>query len=259
MEKNEAYYSGTGLIETMRLTRHKIPLLHHHFERLEQGLMLLSAGSYPGRELLTRLIAQCLASEGSPGEGIVRLQSGFLTTRQQTGFSVEYRPLTAWPPEGLTVGIARDIIMPQDSLSQLKTNSRLRYVMALQQAKNEGWDEALMINQAGRISESTFANIFWIEDNTLYTPPLSEGCVHGIMRNQILRHHSLPYTAEEKSLEPDRLPGLEEVFLTNAVRGIIPLARIQDRRYATRKTEQLKKAIEPFIFQTGDNSRKPVY
>ncbi|MCX6186604.1 MAG: aminotransferase class IV [Bacteroidetes bacterium] len=98
-------------------------------------------------------------------------------------------------------------------LSNLKTGNALLYVLASIWAKQNNWDDALLINQYGRIIESTKANLFWIKDGITFTPPLSEGCVAGVMREEIMCNENII----EKPCEIVDLENADQIFLTNAI------------------------------------------
>ncbi len=68
---------------------------------------------------------------------------------------------------------------------------------------------------------SPIANLFYSQAGKIFTPPLSEGCVAGVMRRHLLeRLPGAGFTVEEKATSPEDLEGAEEVWLTNAIRGL---------------------------------------
>ena len=87
--------------------------------------------------------------------------------------------------------------------------------------KEKKWNDALVLNSQGNIIESSISNIFWIKSNEIYTPPVSEGCIAGIMRANwiaVLKEKGIPVV--EMPLNKDLLLQADEVFLTNSVRKI---------------------------------------
>ena len=109
-----------------------------------------------------------------------------------------------------------------DRFSNLKSANYLPYVMAAIWAKENKLNDALILNQHDRICDATIANIFWVKDENIFTPPLSEGCVAGVMRKKILefaiRHSG--FLVPESVLTEDILLQADEVFLTNTITGI---------------------------------------
>lgn len=249
--KNSAFLSGTGLIETMLLRNHNLPLLNDHYERLISSLKKLYLFTPFDLIEMKNQINKLLKVNNHPSNGIIRLQTFNNTNQSQADYLIEYKPMPAYNPEGIKTGLAKGIAMPQDSLSNLKTSSRLRYIIARNQAMLKNWDDALLLNHSGRISESTISNIFWIKNNTIFTPPLSEGCVAGIMRSRILCINIPNYIMQECVLTLEILAEAEEVFLTNAVRGIIPVRYIQAVAYNMQQTKNITRFLEPLIFSEG--------
>ena len=106
-------------------------------------------------------------------------------------------------------------------ISHLKSNNYLTYAMAALHAKKQQWNEAFVLNTE-RVCDATIANIFIIKNEVIYTPSLKEGCVAGIMRRFLLENlplHGFRTTAEA-SITPEDLLAADEVFVSNAVRGL---------------------------------------
>jgi branched-chain amino acid aminotransferase len=129
---------------------------------------------------------------------------------------------------GLVVGVAEGIAKSNDSLSNLKSCNALVYAMGARQARANHWNDALICNTGGNVIESTIANVFWIKDGRVYTPPLTQGCVAGVMRRHLMQ---MITGVTEKPLTREALNGADEVFLTNAIKKIRWVGMIGDVRY----------------------------
>ena len=105
------------------------------------------------------------------------------------------------------------------------------------------WNDALLLNTGGRLVDSCIANLFIIKNEKIITPALSEGPVDGIMRRQLLRH----FPIVEASLQPEDLETADEIFLSNAIRGIRWVRQCGDRLYtnsiSARLYQQLRQTI----------------
>jgi len=111
-----------------------------------------------------------------------------------------------------------------DSLSNVKSLDYELFAKSHAQAQEHGFDEALLLNRRGHIFEASRANIFWIKDRILYTPPLSSGCLNGITRQQVIKQAmALKTSIKEKDLTPVILKGADAAFLTNSLLGIKPI------------------------------------
>jgi branched-chain amino acid aminotransferase len=132
-------------------------------------------------------------------------------------------------------------------LSNLKVNNYLLYILAGRHAALNGADEAIVLNSAGRICEATSSNLFFISGKKILTPALSEGCVAGVMRRQLIGClPELGFVVEEAGIPVEIPEQVEEVFLSNAIRGIRPLASIGDRKFSHHQTlEILRRLPDP--------------
>jgi branched-subunit amino acid aminotransferase/4-amino-4-deoxychorismate lyase len=112
-----------------------------------------------------------------------------------------------------------------DRLADLKSLDYELFARANTQARAQGFDEALLLNRSGIIFEASRANIFWIKDKILYTPPLSSGCLNGITRQQVIKHaKNLKISVKERNLTPEILKKSDAAFLTNSLIGIKPIS-----------------------------------
>ena len=245
---NAAFRYGVGLFETMLVREGVVRLAHSHWERLFAGMKQLGFDIQPhfSPQHLSGEVSKTVRKNGWEKLCRVRLQiygaGGGLHDREHNRplYLIECYPKT---PEklrlnenGLVTGIAHGLAKANDLLASLKTSNALVYAMAAQDAKQQKWNDALLLNTAGNIIESTIANIFWVKDDRLYTPPLSQGCVAGVMRRHLCE--TIPGIRQEP-LTPEMLAEADEVFLTNAIRGLRWVGKFGDRTYANTFSHRL--------------------
>lgn len=145
-----------------------------------------------------------------------------------------------WNENGLVLGIAQHLAKSTDSLANLKHNNYLPYAMAALQAKEQHWNDAIVLNTYGTVADSTIANVFLVEGNRFVTPRLDDGPVAGIRRRDLIRFvREIGGSVEEASISPERLLQADEVFLTNAIRPIRWVQRIDNQSFANEKTYAL--------------------
>ncbi|MDQ6664679.1 MAG: aminotransferase class IV [Acidobacteriota bacterium] len=97
----------------------------------------------------------------------------------------------------------------------------------LENAQNRGFDEAILLNERGEITECTSANIFAANGSRVFTPPLSAGCLPGITRELLLSEVRVPgFQIEEKTLRPEDLARADEVFITSTTRDLLPVISV---------------------------------
>jgi branched-chain amino acid aminotransferase len=237
---NGAFRYGIGVFETMLVQNGQIRLGSYHWQRLFAGMkqlyfevpVLFTAAMLEAEVLRTvkrnNLSAYCRVrlQVYAGGGGI------FGEGTQKPLYVIECYSL----PEdnvllnnnGLIVGVATNVTKCTDSLSNLKSANGLVYATAARQAKHNKWNDALVYNTQGYIIESAIANLFWVKEGKVYTPPLTDGCVAGVMRRYIIEQ--MPDVGE-RSLTLSELLLADEVMLTNAIKGVRWVSNIDDKRY----------------------------
>jgi branched-subunit amino acid aminotransferase/4-amino-4-deoxychorismate lyase len=115
-------------------------------------------------------------------------------------------------------------------LSRIKSLAYLENILALGEAAAAGYDEAILLNTAGRIAAGSRSNLFLVLDGMVITPPPSEGLLPGIARHTVLAlaaKHGIP--AREMPVTPPDMARASEAFLTNSLLEVVPLTRLQDQ------------------------------
>ncbi len=228
---NSSLRYGWGLFETMLIDDNFISLAKYHWERLWDGMqkMQFDIPIHFTQQFLEEEILKTVKKNQLERLCRIRLQvftemDGVFDGNKKTQqfliecFSLE-KTVTEWNENGWICGIADGIVKQQDDYSNLKTCNMQPYVVAAQMAKANKWNDSFVVNQQGNIIESSIANIFWVKGEKIYTPPLSEGCIAGVMRKFILEE-SGDLFIEEKPLTRSELYNADEIFLTNAIRRI---------------------------------------
>jgi len=227
---SRAFRYGDGLFETMRALDGNIRLRELHFERLFEGMARLQIKLPITDSFLQKQVMRTIEKNKIKGEARVRLtvfrgEGGlYETDGPGSGYLIQ-----AWSMQhkdkinenGLVTGVYTAAAKNCDALANIKSNNYLVYVMAALHAKNNLWNDCIVLNNHGRVCEATIANIFWIKGEKIFTPPLTEGCVAGVMRRHLLE--TLPgkgFVLEERAAISDDIENADEVFLTNAVSGI---------------------------------------
>ena len=131
------------------------------------------------------------------------------------------------------VGIRRNEGSP---LSRLKSLAYLDNVLAAGEAARVGAEEAVLMNNRGRIAGAARANLFALIDDRLVTPPIADGVLPGIARRVILELAiALRIPAMEQSLLPGDLARAREVWLTNSLFEIRSVGKLDDREIPGRE------------------------
>lgn len=120
----------------------------------------------------------------------------------------------------------------QDSIfRRIKTISYAIHAAALKQAHDKKFDDALMLNKKGNVAEVTSANIFWVENDRVFTPPLTAGCLEGVTRKMVLKESNrLGFKISEKNITLGKILKADEIFISSSLKLIIGVGRIIEGR-----------------------------
>lgn len=236
-----------GVFETMRFINGRILLEDYHFERLLNGLDKLKIHK-PSSFSIEKISAEIT--------GLCKKNNCFSKARVRLSvvdpfdYFIEVLPLNEISSdERLVIDIFLDVKKKCDEFANLKLINREIYVAAEKFIQENKLDDCLILNEHGRICESTISNIFWIKDDVIYTPPLSEGCVAGVMRRYLMEKiRDTRYGIREKPLLIEELFDADEVFLTNAIRGIRWVKQFKDKDYSNSQTLKIKNEFLQGIF-----------
>lgn len=251
LSDNRAFRYGDGLFETIRVHKGQLPLGAMHFERLFSGLELLQIPLpvLVNRERFEKEILRLCRHNGCSSAARVRLtvfrgHGGLYDGNPEAGYLIEAGPLEPVSPEwnanGLQIGIYPDARKSQDGFSHLKSASALPYVMAALYARQHQLNDCLILNNKGDIADSTIANLFLVRDGGLFTPALTEGCVAGVMRRHLLEScRQSGLEVMETRVSPDMLWEADEVFLSNAIKGIRWVKEAGGKSYGNRLAAEI--------------------
>lgn len=223
---------GQGVFETMRAYNKKIFRLDSHIERLLKALSLLEIKIGQGAEALKEAALGCI-KENNLKDAYVRITVWQGADKGHIAiFAKSYDFLQKEDyRKGFRAVISKTFRQNEFSpLSGIKSANYLPLLLAYRQAKAQGYDESLLLNTQGFLSEASRSNIFFIKDNCLITPMLDCGCLPGITRDTVLS-----IAAKEKiqcleaKVSPEELKKADEAFLTNSMIEVMPLVAVDDR------------------------------
>lgn len=256
--KSRAFRYGDGLFETIRLINGRPVFLENHIQRITKGLKTLSI-NIPEILLEHRLehgILELAKLNSVKKGGFARLfvwreaEGRYMPDEDNASFLIELveyqNNLFSLSKAGKSIDIYQDMRKQINFTNQYKTMNAQIYVLAAVQCRNKGLDDNLICNEEGMIIESTNSNIFIVSNGTIYTPPLSDGCVGGTMRMNVINCAlELNLNVYESSLNQQHLLMANEILLTNAIQGIEWVNAFKHKRYystfAAKLVDQLNK------------------
>ncbi len=230
---------GHGLFETMRAYGGRVFRLGKHLSRLSRGAAWLGLAVDAGE--LADAVGKSVAANGL-GDARIRI-----TVSAGEGGAVPDLSSCARPTV-LVVAAAFDPL-PQDvyargfrailssitrngrsPLSAVKSTSFLESMMARQEARDAGVDEAVCLNERGTVAEASMSNIFVVAGGVLRTPGLDSGILPGITREAVLELAAgAGIATHEDDITPEELSAADEAFLTNSVMEVMPLTELAGR------------------------------
>ncbi len=131
------------------------------------------------------------------------------------------------------VDLYKDYFVAPGLLSGLKSNNKAIQVIGSIYAKENDLDNCLILNTDKSVIEALNGNLFLVKDGKVKTPPLEEGCLKGVMRKQILDllAKDVNVIVEEASISPFELQKADELFITNVIKGIVPITKYRKKVY----------------------------
>ncbi|TPN89197.1 aminotransferase class IV [Aquimarina algicola] len=252
--QNRGINYGDALFETVRVNSGKILFWEDHYFRLMASMRMLRmqipmefTPEFLEQEILTIVEKNELINTSCRVKILVNRKAGGLYTPDSN--EVEYMILaSALQTPFYTINekkyeatLFKDHYVSPDILSTLKSNNKLINVLGSIFAKENGFDTCFLVNTNKMIVEALSSNLFLVKGTTIKTPPLSDGCLRGVLRTQILRVlEKLPeYTVEEASISPFELQKADELFITNVIQGIVPITKFRKKEYQATTAKRL--------------------
>ena len=244
MAGNRAYLYGDGLFESIRVVNGKAINLDNHYKRLTEGMEALQMKSPANfsvvffAEEIQMLITENKIDKG----GRVRLSidrkpgGAFLPDSNHVDYFIEAKPLQenlfSLNDSGFRIDLYDDIKKDISPLSKYKTKNGLVYIMAKLKSAEKGLDDLLIQNYKMGIIEGGSSNLFVVSNGVLYTPSLDLGPLGGTMRMQIINLAlENGIKVYECNISPQNLLVADEVFLTNAIQGVIWVETYRTKQY----------------------------
>jgi branched-chain amino acid aminotransferase len=245
--KNRAFLYGDAVFETIKVTQKTILFLEDHYFRLMASMRILRM-EIPMfytmeffEEQINNLINSCdTASAYRVRITVFRESEGFYVPNDNgVSYLIHAQPLANdmydTYSEAYEVELFKDFSINPQLLSTIKSTNRMVQITAGIFAQENGYNNCLILNTDKNVAEAIDSNLFMVQGNTIVTPPLVDGCLNGIMRKQIIRvlEKNAQFTVIEKSISPFDLQKADELFLTNVIKGIVPITKYRKKIYPT--------------------------
>lgn len=258
---NRSFLYGDGVFETLKIVDNKILFFEDHYFRLMASMRIVRMEipmsftmEFLESEILSLVTHLGVENSARARITVYRNEGGYYAPSQnEVSYTIQASPLVEKKykigESSFEVDLYKDFVITKQLLSTLKTTNKMIQVTASVFAKENQLNSCLLINDSKNVIEATSGNLFMLWGNTLITPSISEGCLNGIMRKQIISLAKQFGTIEviEKEISPFDLQKADELFITNVIIGIQPITKYRKKvfevKFATQLLEKLNNEI----------------
>jgi branched-subunit amino acid aminotransferase/4-amino-4-deoxychorismate lyase len=246
---------GLGIIETLRVEGRRAHEWHGHIERLVLAAAELGYPVPPAPDVLAAGVAALLEAAALEAAAVrITVTRGVEGLRPgRPSCWIDAQPLVARLWRGVKSATATAIVsrhaFAPGAWGRFKTTSRMAYQQASDEARIARADEAILVSADGEVLEGATSNVFAVIGGEVHTPPLTTGILPGVTRATVLRLcRASGLAVRERALHRGALMRADEVFVTNAVQQVVPLARVDttvvpSRAVGERLLEQYRREV----------------
>jgi branched-chain amino acid aminotransferase len=261
LTNNRAFLYGDGVFETIKILNNKILFLEDHYFRLMSSMRVVRMEipmnftmEYLEEQILSTVNANSLLSSSRARITVYRNDGGYyLPKNNSISFLISVvaldNTLYAIEKVNYEVDLYKDFYISKQLLSSIKTTNKMINITGSIFASENGLDNCLLLNDSKNVVEALQGNIFMILGNKLITPPVSEGCLNGVMRKQVLNLAKKIGNLEvvEEVISPFDLQKADELFITNVIKGIQPITQYRKKNFAVNKSMELLEKLNDMI------------
>jgi branched-chain amino acid aminotransferase len=258
---NRAFLYGDAVFETLKIVNSKILFLEDHYFRLMSSMRIIRMEipmnftmEYFEEQILDLAKAKRFENSARARITVYRNDGGYYLPQNNTVsflISVEYQENKEYSihQQEYRVDLYTDFYVTKQLLSSIKTTNKLINITASIFANENDLDNCLLLNDSKNVIEALQGNIFVLNGNKLITPPVSEGCLNGVMRKQIIglarKIENIEVT--EEAISPFDLQKADELFITNVIKGIQPITRYRKKDFVPNLSSILMQKLNESI------------
>lgn len=261
LTQNRAFLYGDAVFETVKIVESKILFLEDHYFRLMSSMRVVRMEipmdftmEYFEEQILSVVNSNGLAKSSRARVTVYRNDGGYYLPKTNTiSFLIHVsgmeKGLYSFEKEEYEVDLFKDFYVTKQLLSSIKTTNRMLNITASIFANENGLDNCLLLNDSKNVVEAIQGNVFMLMGNKLITPPVSEGCLNGVMRKQILAIANSIDTLEvvEEIISPFDLQKADELFVTNVIKGIQPITKYRKKDFDVTVSKVLLEKLNAIV------------
>jgi branched-chain amino acid aminotransferase len=264
LTQNRAFLYGDGVFETVKIINNKILFLEDHYFRLMSSMRVVRMEipmnftmEYLEEQILSVVATNRCSDSARARITVYRNDGGYYLPQNNTiSFLIHSQLLenTLYEIEkkNYEVDLYKDFYITKQLLSSIKTTNKIINITGSIFADENGLDNCLLLNDSKNVVEALQGNLFMLVGNKLITPPVSEGCLNGVMRKQILNLAKKieNLDVEETVISPFELQKADELFVTNVIKGIQPITQYRKKSFEKNTALQLLEKLNEMISST---------
>ena len=251
---NRGLNYGDAVFETLRFSGGKLYFWEDHYFRLMASMRILRM-EIPMNFTMEFLEEEILRTITPPEKEEVSIRIKLLVWRKTGGkytpitndieFAISFEKLEApfyvLNEAEYEVELFKDHYITSGLLSTLKTNNRLINILGGIFAKENDYQNCLLLNENNQVVEALNGNIFLVSGKEIKTPPITDGCLNGILRKQLVSilKTMQDFKLEEASISPFELQKADEIFITNTIQGIVSITKYRKKEFGNEMAKQL--------------------
>jgi len=261
LTQNRAFLYGDGVFETLKIINSKILFLEDHYFRLMSSMRVVRMEipmnftmEYFEEQVLKLVQEKGLSASARARITVYRNDGGlYLPKTNEVSFLIHATllentlyDLNTAPYE---VDLYKDFYVTKQLLSSIKTTNKIINVTGSIFAHENGLENCILLNDTKNVVEVLQGNLFMVLNKKLITPPVSEGCLNGVMRKQILALAKKIEGIEvsEEIISPFDLQKADELFLTNVITGIQPISKYRKKEFTSNLAHLLVQKLNESI------------
>ena len=261
LTQNRAFLYGDGVFETLKIINNKILFLEDHYFRLMASMRVIRMEipmnftmEYFEEEVLKGVQENNLSASARARITVFRNDGGlYLPKTNEVSFLIHTTALEntlyTLKASHYEVDLYKDFYVTKQLLSSIKTTNKLINVTGSIYAHENGLDNCILLNDTKNVVEALQGNLFLVSGKKLITPPVSEGCLNGVMRKQILALAKKINDIEvsEEIISPFDLQKADELFLTNVITGIQSISKYRKKEFTSNLAHLLVQKLNESI------------
>ena len=261
IENNRGFLFGDAIFETIKVNGTKILFLEEHYLRLMASMRICRMEipmnftmEFMEEEILKLIQLEANTVSNRIRFSVFRNAEGFYhPTSNDVQFIITCSELASdtyvFSSTTYEVELFKDFHIPKHLLATLKTNNKMINVVASIFAKENNFQNCLLINEDKNVVEATNGTIFMKMGNQIITPPTSDGCLNGIMRKQVIAIVAKMEGIEmiEKSISPFDLQKADELFISNVITGIQPITKYRKKEFTSEVAKEITSLLNALI------------